>query len=156
MNVIQGKDVDLFVLRDGDFVPIGCATDLSFEMSQDLIEVTTKDSGRARDYEAGFRGYSVRFSGLVTLDDTAKFQFFDFLNNPEERLTLHIDYTDPNGLSKTIEGDYLIEGASYSGNVDDFAGADISMKGCGEMSYGATGIPGTPSPGLPYTLPFTL
>jgi len=54
--------------NNATFVAVACQTDISMELSTDLIEKLCKDTGGGVDYDEGVKRWSASLSALLALD----------------------------------------------------------------------------------------
>lgn len=73
MGIIKGSDLNLYVEINNQQTPFLHAQNCQVTFTGDLIETTTKDGSRAKRYEYGGYGITLKLSGISILDDAANF-----------------------------------------------------------------------------------
>ena len=146
-RLIQGKNVTLEVLNDGEFLTIACIADVSFSFENELISKTTYTSGLWREYRARISGYTVEMSGVNVLGGGGKLSSFYFLqsgvrrSNIEWRMTFEAD----NGDLQVLSGTFILASSTYGGGSVGVSEFDASFQGTGGIDLSMVAPPG----GLP-------
>ena len=70
MNIVRGNNQFIEMLIDGDYYPIFCCKDFDFTQSQELVEITSVNSGADREYQAGMTTAALNINGVTILDNT--------------------------------------------------------------------------------------
>ena len=120
------------IYKDG--TKITHCTNTSMDLSQNLIEVTTKDSGGWQDNLPGLRSFTGSGDFFFSEDGAVNFEdFFDEVNN-RSSFTCR--------WSTAVTGDVYYEGTvhltsiSASGGVEDAQVYNISFTGTGTLAKG--------------------
>ena len=69
-NRVQSKNVIVELLIGAAYYPIFCGKTMEYTQSQELIEVTSINSGYSREYESGMTTADLNISGVTILDNT--------------------------------------------------------------------------------------
>ena len=69
-RLINGKNIVAEMLISGDYVAVLCAKDCTFNISQDVIEVTSINSGSTREYLPGMSSATLTIGGVSPIDNT--------------------------------------------------------------------------------------
>lgn len=125
---INGDNFLLYVNN----VPMGHSIDATLEVSQELIDATTKDSSRWNDHILGNRSFSGSVSGLVAFDSQEN--AVDAINWILNGDTLTFK------LSNSVSGDTEWSGSidpssvSFSAPQNSATGYDFSFQGKGALT----------------------
>jgi hypothetical protein len=130
---IFGTDVTLEVKISGSYIAIGCATNCSFRFNNEIILKTDVNAGLFRKKKARISDCSAGVSGLTTLviDTTASSLYF--LQEGVRRIEQDLRFTfiDLDGVSKQIQGFFIVENIEVNGSASDFSETDIEFQGTG-------------------------
>lgn len=79
---------------------------------------------------------SMSVQGLTTLVDATTYSPMYFLQEAVRRVEqdLRILFTDEGGVSKQVQGNYLVKSIQLTGKADDFSEFDIEFDGTGTIS----------------------
>lgn len=69
-RLINGKNIVAEMLISGDYVAVLCAKDCTFNISQDVIEVTSINSVSTREYLPGMSSATLTIGGVSPIDNT--------------------------------------------------------------------------------------
>lgn len=69
-RLINGKNIVAEMLISGEYLPVLCAKECSFSISQDEIEVTSINSGSSREYLPGLSNAMLTMGGVSPIDNT--------------------------------------------------------------------------------------
>ena len=64
MDFYNGSDRILFIKINGNYLPIGCLTDNSFDETSEFLDTTTRDSQGWTTSRPVMQSYSIGFNGL--------------------------------------------------------------------------------------------
>jgi hypothetical protein len=95
--IVRGKDINLFVERDGVFIFSACATNLSIERTAEEINITTANSGIENEYEGGATDATVTLDGVITLDELPGFQYEEWVSAIGTKINVRIEFTNTYG-----------------------------------------------------------
>ena len=70
-NVVKGKNVIVEMNIAAVYYPVFCCKTMEFVQSQEIIEVTSINSGFSREYEAGMSTATLSVTGITVLDNTS-------------------------------------------------------------------------------------
>ncbi len=134
MEPIQGKDAYVQLKVGEDFLDLLCATEMSLNVSQDVVLKTTVGSGAwRRKALRGLSDWSVSVSGLSHIDNTADQISWFYVLQQQVRGTAQIVRIifEADGDTLVLEGEVIIPVMSIGGSVTDFAIGDITLEGTG-------------------------
>ncbi|MFW5847942.1 MAG: phage tail tube protein [bacterium] len=136
---INGTDFLMFEQTTGDtYNLIGGATSHSLEVSGDILEAPSKDSGQWLDKVYGRSNWTASMDGLVTFDDE-KYNYDYLLNKKinQEDLTvvfaLNNGDNEPDTTKKYYKGTALIESVSLTAPDADNTTYSVSLQGSGAL-----------------------
>jgi hypothetical protein len=75
----------------------------------------------------------VSFDGLATLDETTKYQFYEWIRNRRVVHRMKMIFTDPLGNVLQYEFAAKFQRISVSNDVKTLSGASFTMKVCGKL-----------------------
>lgn len=140
MEPIHGKDVLVSILVDGDFIPVLCATDMTFSCSQEVLLATSADTGKWRRKRLrDLSEWRVDVSGLTKInnsDGQAGFFYLLLENIRGTEQIIQLMFEDADDNTQVIEGTVLIPDLSINGNVGSFADVNVTFEGTGEFDIG--------------------
>ena len=132
MAVINGTNFAVSVCG----TVVGQATECSISLSQETIDVTTKDSSQQRELIGGLKSGSISISGLVDV------------GAGDGKITLHDQYVtggivtcifdDGASGGKTYSSDGIITSLEFSGGTEDAATYSASIELSGALTIAAT------------------
>lgn len=135
-RTVQGKDLLLSI--DGKV--IGCATDVSFSSTVEMIEAACRESGNFYDAEPGMFTATISTSGFVKIDnpvDTTATRYWNLAN-------LHLNKTKIAWIFGTnVTGEQELYGSAYitsyeqSGSQGDNATYSIELQVVGTYAQRA-------------------
>lgn len=70
MNQVKAKNMIAEIDVSGTYYPFFCCKTVEFNQTQELIEVTSVNSGASREYEAGMSTATLSVSGVTVMDNT--------------------------------------------------------------------------------------
>lgn len=137
MEPIHGNDILLSIKVGTEFFPVLCATDMTFQCSQDVVLATTVGTGIWRRKRLrNLSEWSVSITGLSKIDNTdGQVSFFYLLqeNIRGAEQTIQILF-DVDGDTQVLEGIVIIPDLSINGNVSSFADVNATFLGAGEVT----------------------
>jgi len=133
MSFINGTLKILYILYEGDFVPVGCLTENSFDESSEMLNTTTRQNNGWKTSRPTSQSYSISFSGLETNEDfilgnTTYKNLKDF-----KRSRTLISWRVDDGFGIYEFGSGYINSLSDSATIDEFASFSGSIDGYGEV-----------------------
>lgn len=137
MEPIHGNDILLSIQVGTEFFPVLCATDMTFQCSQDVVLATTVGTGIWRRKRLrNLSEWSVSVTGLSKIDNTdGQVSFFYLLqeNIRGAEQVIQILF-DVDGDTQVLEGVVIIPDLSINGNVSSFADVNATFLGTGEVT----------------------
>lgn len=140
--VVQGEQAILSVYRSGVAIPVSCENSFSVEENTQEIEITTYGSGVNRDYLAGLVDRSVSLEGLVTFDETSKWQFHEFVQAPRVKQRIKLDWIDDIGNELTLDMYVIVTHWDNNNPTGDFSAFNVTMRVCGAVTITFNGSTG--------------
>jgi predicted secreted protein len=128
-NYVEGKDVLMYVLKDGDYVPYLCAETVNINITPELINISTNTTGRGRHYRVRKIDWSVSVSGVTHVADD--YSIFDAVDNITESLDIRIDFTSKQGDLMEFSGNVITENLGLNSGATDLSGFDHPLRGNG-------------------------
>lgn len=149
MNAVHGSDVTLLCDIDGteNYFTVGCAESISFEFENELIGKTDVNAGLFRKKRVRISSFRGEVQGLLTLVNTTNgLSAFYFLQEGVRRSEqiLRFLFTDEAGVSRVIDGTFLIQTVDITAQWNDWAESDIKFEGTGNLTIGD--LPSPPAP----------
>lgn len=99
MNLVKGKNIVASLKIGVVYYPFFCAKSIQLRLEQDLIEVTSVNSGSDREYEPGMSSQDLVCSGVHILDNTGSKISANYLRTNIRRntQTVRVTQTDDDG-----------------------------------------------------------
>lgn len=144
-NRVQGKNVIIELLISATYYPFFCGKTMDFSPKQELIEVTSVNSGVDREYEAGMRSASLNITGVTILDNTENRISFTYLMGVMgSLLTMRIRLIDDDATGIQINFTALITSLGLSRSFGSYSQSSVDMT----ITGGITVTPVQPPPGV--------
>lgn len=146
-NRVLGKNVIIEMLIDGVYYPFFCGKQMDFSRVQELIEVTSVNSGRNREYESGMKTGNLSISGVTILDNTENRVSITYLMQDsimEVAQVMRIRLIDDDGDTSQIAFSALITDATLNRSFGYYSQSSVSLT----VTGAATITPVLPPPGL--------
>lgn len=146
MSVVNGKDVNVEVKVNGDYIAIGCAVSCSFQFENELIGKTDVNAGLNRKKRVRISDCSGSVQGLTTINNTpTRLSAFYFLQEAVRRTEqdLRFVFVDEIGDTRYITGLFLVRALALTGDTSSFSEFDLSLDGTGGVSIGTVDSPGS-------------
>lgn len=136
MDIVFGNNAVLQANILGTYVSIGCAVSCSFQFENEIIAKTDVNAGLSRKKRVRMSDSSMSVQGLTTLVDSTTYSPFYFLQEAVRRTEqdLRMLFTDEAGVSRQVQGSYLIKSIQLTGKADDFSEFDMEFDGTGTIS----------------------
>jgi hypothetical protein len=142
MSVVTGKNINIYV--SGDFetnslLLIGCEETCTITFNTEVINTTTRGSGRARGREYGIYDVTIQSSGVVfintTVDPVTKHDpmFFSSIMLEGKKCVIKYEVTDGANTRYYI-GKFLVQSAVYTGGATGFGTYDCTFINDGELN----------------------
>lgn len=134
-EAVHGSDVILEMKIDGEYYPILCATDCSFNCSPEFLERTANDTATSRRWRKRIEEFTASITGLTRLSNDESLSFFYMLQSSVRRTVQEYrqTFTDDTGASNILIYSAHIGEQSISGPVGDFASGTIELKIDGDI-----------------------
>jgi hypothetical protein len=148
-DIIFGNNAVLQVGISGTYFSIGCAVSCVFDFENELIPKTDVNAGLFRKKRVRMSDCSMSVQGLTTLVDDTTYSPMYFLQEGVRRTEqdLRILFTDEGGISKQIQGSFLVRKIQLTGKADDFSEFDMEFDGTGAISLADPDDSGSDIPG---------
>lgn len=150
MDFTKGEDRILFLKITGNWLPVGCLTDNSFEESAEMMDTTTRDNGGWATSRPVMQSYTINFNGLQLNTTVVGGNFnvisYDRLKQLKRNRTLLdwkiegtiwpiVDYGK--GYIQNIgEANVVEELMSFSGSITGFGEPKMTEKGTPILNTG--------------------
>lgn len=122
----------IYIQRAGNYVLTACATSCDMELSAEVINITTADSGRANEKIGGATDCKGSFDGVITIDQLGGWQYQEWRANIGNVVPLRFDMTDEYGDRLRYEMSVLITNISAQGGVNEFGSFSVDFERSGE------------------------
>jgi hypothetical protein len=152
MTAVHGRDMDIFIERNGVFVFTACATSCDMEVSAEEINITTADSGRENEYDGGSTDCVGSMDGVITLDTLGGWQYEDWREATGTVIPLRFDMTNVYGDRLRYEMNVLILNVGVQGGVNEHGAFNVSWKRSGAETVTKTIVGGLQDSNLDYIL----
>lgn len=128
-------DTVVSMLVDGVYYPIFCATGMSLNISQDTVLATTVDSARVPRLR-GLYNWEISVSGLTKVANDGQISWFYLAQQSIRGVeqTIKFDAYDKDGNIQTISGQMIIPALGFASSAGNFATADVTFVGAGNLS----------------------
>ena len=107
----------------------------TLNMSQGLIDITSRDSSQWREVLAGTREWSIDFDGLWVYNDLAK-KYIMYHYTDHSPATLTIVLTDANAI--TFTGECYVESLTLPAPYEDVATFSGTLRGTSTLTPSAS------------------
>jgi hypothetical protein len=146
-DVVRGRACVLYMNLGSVYYPIACTTDVSISVTRDLIELASRSSPDAREYEYGRYTGEITGSGLVKVNSSPDnlYTIFDItgyqLNGQKVLVKWSIEDTD--GNVKVFECNTLIRETGLSKNSAQIARHSYALQITGPIVISSTPVANT-------------
>jgi hypothetical protein len=137
MAALEGEN--LFIYLGDGMKTIGCESQCSISITNELLDVKTKGSGRFKNREYGSQDVTITSNGVVFINSTfngsgTNLDPMEFISYCLEgkKVAVHCK-TIQNGTTKVLAGVFLVESATYAGDVSGFATYDLTLAIDGKL-----------------------
>ena len=147
-NRVLSDNVIIEMLVSGTYYPVFCGKTMEYSQSQELVEVTSVNSGSAREYESGMTSATLNISGVTVLDNTGNRIAITYLMQVGVRRaaqTMRIRLTDDDGGTLQIAFSALVTNNTLSRSVGTYSQSSVSLTITGEPVISAIIPPPGPS-----------
>lgn len=141
--VIYGRDCVMEILLSEVWYPIMCQSDMTFNLTQEVILKTGPNSGLFREKTTRFAEASATVSGLSPIDNGLTISVFYLLQESvrTQPQTIRLKYVDMAGSSKEINGQAVIVDTTIGAPVGDFCNSTIDFQFSGAFEVQAVTPP---------------
>lgn len=147
MNTVRSNNVIIELLVSGAYYPVFCGKTMEYTQNQETVEVTSINSGSAREYVSGMTTASLSIAGITIIDNTGNRIAITYLMQESIRRTaqtLRIRMIADNATAIQIAFLALITSNTLSRAVGTYSQSSTSMIITGEPVISAI----IPPPGL--------
>lgn len=135
---IEGKNVILRILKEGEYVPYACAISINYSRNRETIETSTVDSAGEAEFVYGFGSWGATINGVSHIlpgTDTGitVFELLDRMNT-KSAVDIEIAFEDEEGNLKTIRGRALVIHAEIDAGSEGFSEDSIELQGTGVVT----------------------
>lgn len=146
-SVINGTNIVLYYYdpETMEGIPFGSATNCSFQVSVDQVEVTSQSSAWFRQYKNDIAAWNVTCDGFVALNDYS-YLFLANLQLSKESILIKFQIDNDNGdgsgtLGYTVfNGTANLTSLSLSGPVENSSTYSVSLQGTGPYTISGTQV----------------
>lgn len=138
LTPIAGKDIDLLVEKDGDYVVFGCIRTATLNMGADTLDASCKGSGGWSESIPGTKNWSIDADGVyrkVTApDDADNLSFDELIAAWKAGESVQVRF-GTGGVGDVMQaGTAIITSLSIDAPMDGEATASVTLQGTGELS----------------------
>jgi TP901-1 family phage major tail protein len=130
---MRGVDILLMVNTGTDAVPVWTAVagqrNATLSEESETIDITSKDSEGAFEYDYGFYGWTIDADGVYVKNDVGYKELKDAIRN-KQKIKVRIQ---EEGVA-TEEGMALVTSAEFEGAYDAEVTYSISLQGTGKLT----------------------
>jgi hypothetical protein len=145
-SVINGTNIVLYQYNPATNVgiPFGAATNCSFEVSVDQMEVTSQSSAWFKEYKNDIASWTINADGFVALSDYS-YLFLANLQLTRQPILIKFQIDNNNGgtgdLGYTIfTGTANLSSLNITGGVEDSSSYSVSLQGTGPYTITGTQV----------------
>lgn len=140
MSVVTGKNINIYVSggTSNSLYLIGCEETCTITINTEIINTTTRGSGRARGREYGLYDVTLQSTGVMfinafaTPDSNADPMFFGSAILEGKKCVAKYQVTDGTNTRYYI-GNFVIQSAVYTGSATGFGTYDVTLLNDGEL-----------------------
>lgn len=138
LTPIAGKDIDLLVEKDGDYVIFGCIRSATLNMGADTLDASCKGSGGWAESISGTKNWSIDAEGVyrkVTApDDADNLSFDELIAAWKAGETVGVRFGVGTTGSVMQAGTAIITSLSIDAPNDAEATASVTLQGTGALT----------------------
>ena len=134
---VFGSGVSVKAKIDGEYITIGCASNVSFRFSNEIIGKTDVNAGLFRKKRVRISDCDGSVNGVVMTNNTAtKLTVFTFLQEAIRRSEVDLEFVfeDMSGNVKVVQGLFLVSSIGLQADINAFAEFDLEFTGTGGIS----------------------
>ena len=147
MNTIRGKNIVCSLYSVDNYYPIFCAKNAEFNLNQDEIEITSRNSGSSREYIPGMMNATLSMTGVTTLDNTNGRISVLYLMQQSVRRSLQqliITLTDDDGNDIVMSFNAIITATGFTRDVASYSQCSVNFRVTGDITFDSIIVPPTP------------
>lgn len=132
-EIVTGRNMILEINVDDVYIAIGCAVSCSFSFQNEIIGKTDVNAGLFRKRRVRVSDCAASAQGLTTLVNDTTISIMHLLQEGVRRTEqdLRFRFTDDAGVSKQIQGLFLVETVEIAGEIVGFSEFDVSFVNTG-------------------------
>lgn len=145
-TAINGTNIVLYYYdpETMEGIPFGAATNCSFEVSVDQVEVTSQSSAWFREYKNDIATWNVTCDGFIALEDYS-YLFLANLQLSKEPIQIKFQINNDNGGASSLgytvfNGTANLTSLSLSGPVESTSTYSVSLQGTGAYTISGTQV----------------
>lgn len=151
-NAVKGKNAIAEILVEGEYYPIFCAKSFEFEQTQDEVEVTSVNSGTAREYIVGMETGTLSCAGVTITDNTggqiSAFYFMSSIRRYTQSFRLRFVNDDGNSIAVVFSG--IITRNGISKDTNSYSQSSVNIRISGDISTGSVAAPDSSTDNVGY------
>lgn len=137
-DVVLGKDYLLTVAISNVYYPFACVQEVGLNVSTEMVNTTTADSGIYRTRIPRLSEWSISLSGVHILRDTTTTKMFalDLITEQVRKTGLDIKllWTDTGAYTRTIAGHVFISSTDFRGIAGQIGKFNAEFPGSGTLT----------------------
>jgi predicted secreted protein len=130
-GVLNGTDLKVFVF-DTTWKAVAYAQSAAVTMTQDVRDITSKDSNGKREIAEGKTSWNLNTDLLLAWDATYGFE--ELFGAWNERKKIQVRFTTEESGDLVLSGFGYVNSVSVNGGVEDNGSASLSVEGTGELT----------------------
>lgn len=134
-NRVKSSNVIIELLVGASYYPVFCGKTMEYSQNQELIEVTSINSGYSREYEAGMTTADLSITGVTILDNTGGRIAVTYLMQEGVRRvpqTMRIRMTDDDGGTLQIAFSAIVVNNTLSRSFGSYSQSSTQLKVTGD------------------------
>ena len=140
MNRVLSNNVIIEMLVSAQYYPIFCGKTFELVQNQEVVEVTSINSGADREYESGMTTHDVSITGVTVLDNTdGRISITYLMQQAIRRVaqTFRVRLTDDDGGTLQIGFNALIISNTLSRSPGTYSQSATGLKVTGGITFSA-------------------
>lgn len=146
-NLVKGRNVVVSMDISGTYYPVFCAKTAEFPIDQEVIETTTVNSTKQREYVPYRSSATLTVTGITTVDNSNGKVSVTYLMQQSVRSavqSLKITMTADNGTDLVITFNAIIRRPSFSRDVNGYSQSSVEFLATGPIGFDEVITPPTP------------
>jgi predicted secreted protein len=128
-SVVNGENIILYKTVGGVDTVFGAATNCTFDVTVNQVEVTSQTSAWFREYKIDVAGWTVNCDGLICLTG---YSYKDMLDSQLAKSTIAVKFSIYDGATTVvIAGNATINSISITGPNNNTSTYSVSLTGVG-------------------------